>query len=173
MNATIKRMMLAICLASSTAVASAQTYSNRIGLGVGALYERGFDATLSVEHETKNHNAWEYFLNGYVKYDKDANAGHITNESFWKNYRTWGVGVAYKPCVFRGKNNYGALRLGGSLGSDTLEFVGGVNAGYEHNFVLHHVIKFFVQARTDLAINGLDLFRTGVSIGFKFPVGKR
>ena len=57
MNATIKRMMLAICLASMTAVASAQTYSNRIGLGVGALYERGFDATLSVEHETKNHNA--------------------------------------------------------------------------------------------------------------------
>ena len=93
MNATIKRMMLAICLASTTAVASAQTYSNRIGLGVGALYERGFDATLSVEHETKNHNAWEYFLNGYVKYDKDANAGHITNESFWKNYRTWGVGL--------------------------------------------------------------------------------
>lgn len=137
------------------------------------LYERGFDATLSVEHETKNHNAWEYFLNGYVKYDKDANAGHITNESFWKNYRTWGVGVAYKPCVFRGKNNYGALRLGGSLGSDTHEFVGWVNAGYEHNFVLHHGIKLFVQARTDLAINGLDLFRTGVSIGFKFPVGKR
>ena len=57
MNAIIKRMMLAICLASMTAVASAQTYSNRIGLGVGALYERGFDATLSVEHETKNHNA--------------------------------------------------------------------------------------------------------------------
>ena len=124
MNAIIERMMLAICLASMTAVASAQTYSNRIGLGVGALYERGFDATLSVEHETKNHNAWEYFINGYVKYDKDTNAGHITNDSFWKNYRTWGVGVAYKPCVFRGKNNYGALRIGGSAGSDTHEFMG-------------------------------------------------
>lgn len=173
MNATIKRMMLAICLASTTAVASAQTYSNRIGLGVGALYERGFDATLSVEHETKNHNAWEYFINGYVKYDKDTNAGHITNDSFWKTYRTWGVGIAYKPCVFRGKNNYGALRIGGSLGSDTHEFVGWVNAGYEHNVVLHHGIKLFVQAKTDLAINGLDLFRTGVSIGVKFPVGKR
>ncbi len=173
MNAIIKRMMLAICLASMTAVASAQTYSNRIGLGVGALYERGFDATLSVEHETKNHNAWEYFINGYVKYDKDTNAGHITNDSFWKNYRTWGVGVAYKLCVFRGKNNYGALRIGGSAGSDTHEFMGWVNAGYEHNFVLHHGIKLYVQAKTDLSINGLDLFRTGVSIGVKFPVGKR
>lgn len=56
----------------------AQSYSNRISLGVGALYERGFDATISVEHETKNHNAWEYYLNGYVKYAKDNTVGHIT-----------------------------------------------------------------------------------------------
>ena len=64
------------------------------------------------EHETKNHNAWEYFANGYVKWAKDESAGHVTKESFWNNYRTWGLGVAYKPCVVRSRNKYGSLRIG-------------------------------------------------------------
>ena len=174
MNAIIKRMMLAICLASMTAVASAQTYSNRIGLGVGALYERGFDATLSVEYETKNHNAWEYFLNGYVKYDKDANVGHITNDSFWKNYRTWGVGAAYKPCVVRGRNHYGNLRIGASAGSNTGKFLGGLHVGYEHNFTLRKGWVLFVQAKCDLLIpDREDLFREGITVGFKIPTIKK
>ena len=67
----------------------AQSHGNRLTLGVGALYERGFDVTFAVEHETKNHNAWEYFANGYVKWAKDESAGHVTKESFWNNYRTW------------------------------------------------------------------------------------
>lgn len=60
-----KWLLGAIYLMVGSVSAFAQSNSNRISLGVGALYERGFDATLSVEHETKNHNAWEYFLNGY------------------------------------------------------------------------------------------------------------
>lgn len=137
------------------------------------MYERGFDATLSVEHETKNHNAWEYFAHYYIKYDTDDAVGHITNESFWKNYCTWGVGFAYKPCVYRGKNHYGALRLGGSMGSDTDEFVGWVHAGYEHNFVLRGGVHLFVQVKSDLCINGLDLFRSGGAVGIRFPIGAR
>lgn len=151
----------------------AQTFSNHIGLGVGALYERGFDVTLFVEHETRNHNVWEYFINGYVKYAEDKDAGHITTDLFWNTYRTWGVGVTYKPCVYIGKNNYGNLRLGGSVGSDTNECVGWVDAGYEHDFVLYNGIRLFCQIKTDIAINGLDQFRTGVSVGIKVPIGAR
>ena len=101
----IRKQLLALMLMAVATAGYAQNNSNRINFGVGALYERGFDATLSVEHETKNHNAWEYFANYYIKYDKDKDkeAGHITMDSFWKNYRTWGLGVAYKPCVYRAK----------------------------------------------------------------------
>jgi len=168
-----KRMMLAVCMIGMTAIANAQTFSNRIGLGVGALYERGFDATLSVEHETKNHNAWEYFAHYYIKYDQDQSVGHITNDSFWRNYRTWGLGFAYKPCVYRAKNSYGSLRLGGSAGSDTNEFMGWVHAGYEHNFVLRRGVHLFFQVKSDLCINGEDLFRTGGAIGIRLPVGAK
>ena len=125
-----------------------------------ALYEKGFDATIAVEHETNNHNAWEYFANGYVKWSEDANAGHVTKDSFWNNYRTWGLGIAYKPCVVRSRNQYGCLRIGASGGSDTYEFVGWTNVGYEHNYVLRHGYQLYWQLKTDVCINGLDLFRT-------------
>ena len=168
-----KWLLGTICLMVGSASSFAQSNSNRISLGVGALYERGLDATLSVEHETKNHNAWEYFLNGYVKYDKDKEVDHITKDSFWRNYRTWGVGIAYKPCVYRTKNTYGCLRIGGSVGSDTKEVVGWANVGYEHCYALRHGWQLFWQVKTDVCINGKDLFRTGVAIGFKLPTSSR
>ena len=171
----IRKQLLALMLMAVATAGYAQNNSNRINFGVGALYERGFDATLLVEHETKNHNAWEYFANYYIKYDKDKDkeAGHITMDSFWKNYRTWGLGVAYKPCVYRAKNAYGSLRFGGSMGSDTDELVGWVNVGYEQNYVLRRGWQLYWQVKSDLCINGKDLFRTGVVIGFKIPTGSR
>ncbi len=55
---------------------------------------------------------------------------------FWQNYRSYGVGAAYKPCVVRGRNYHGNLRLGASAGSDTKDFLGGLHVGYEHNYAL-------------------------------------
>lgn len=163
----MKRMLLAVAICLCAMAGYAQSGGSRVSVGIGALYEKGFDATLSVEHETKNHNAWEYFLNGYIQYAKDKEAGHITKDSFWRNYRTWAVGVAYKPCVYRGRNTYGSLRIGASGGSDTREFMGWAHVGYEHNYVLRGGWAVYWQAKTDLCVNGKDLFRTGVVIGVK------
>ena len=168
-----KKAMLALCMTVATMAANAQSNSNRIGLGVGAMYERGLDATLTFEHETRNHNAWEYFGNYYIKYDKDPDAGHITKESFWNNYKTLTLGIAYKPCVYRGKNNYGALRIGASGGTDTDEFVGVVHLGYEHDYALRNGWKVYWQVKTDMCINGKDLLKAGVALGFRLPVDKR
>lgn len=139
----------------------AQSHSDRISVGAGALYQRGLDATISWEHETRYHNAWEYFINGYIKWDECASCGHVCPESFWNNYRTWGVGAAYKPCVARGRNNYGNLRIGASAGSDTDKFVGGLHVGYEHNFAYvmggdclfkPNVISLFPNGKTCFAL---------------------
>ena len=67
----IRKPFLALMLVAGVTSVQAQSNSNRITFGVGVLDERGFDATLSVDHETKNHNAWEYFANYYIQYDKD------------------------------------------------------------------------------------------------------
>lgn len=63
----MKRYVLSLMMGLCMTVASfAQSHSDRISLGVGALYERGLDATLAWEHETRYHNAWEYFFNAYL-----------------------------------------------------------------------------------------------------------
>ena len=99
----MKKLFAIIAILGSISLSSfAQSHSDRITFGVGLLYERGLDATLAWEHETKYHNAWEYFVNGYLKWDECESCGHVCPESFWKNYRTWGVGVAYKVVTTMG-----------------------------------------------------------------------
>jgi hypothetical protein len=127
--------LVAIITTATTAFAGEQ--DKRLSVGLGLLYENGLDATISYEKENAYHNAWEFFANGYIKWDDCISCGHVCPQSFWKNYRTWSVGVAYKPCVLRGKNHYGNFRIGGSLGSDTQEIVGGFHLGYEHNYQLN------------------------------------
>ena len=160
--------MLALVVSVTTS-AIAQRNSNHLAIGVGALYERGLDATVSFEHETKYHNTWEFFANGYLKWDKCEVCNHVCPESFWNNYRTWSVGAAYKPCVVRGRNHFGNMRFGVSGGSDTDRFLGILHLGYEHNYALRKGWQVFWQVKTELAIKGEDLLRTGVVIGIKLP----
>ena len=162
-------MILAAVLAMSS-TAFAGDHDGRVSFGIGLLYENGLDATISYERENAYHNAWEFFANGYLKWDECATCGHVCPDSFWKNYRSWSIGAAYKPCVVRGRNHYGSFRFGGSLGSDTHKVLGGIHAGYEHNYRLRGGWQLYWQVKSDLMIKGKDLFRTGVVLGVKLPV---
>ena len=164
----MKKLLVILAMALAVVVANATENSGRFKVGVGMLYENGLDLTVGYEIEGADHNMWEFFANGYVKWAECATCGHVCPDSFWKNYRTWGVGAAYKPCVCRGRNNYGNIRVGASLGSDTHSVLGGIHAGYEHSFVLRHDWALFLGAKVDLMIKGEDLFRTGIVAGIKF-----
>ena len=59
MKKYILSLMMGLCVSVSS---FAQSHSDRISVGVGALYQRGLDATISWEHETRYHNAWEYLM---------------------------------------------------------------------------------------------------------------
>ena len=167
----MKKVILMAMLFIATLTSSyAQDGSNRISLGTGVLYERGLDLTLSYEHETKYHNAWEYFGNVYLKWDECASCGHVCPDSFWKNYRTYDFGIAYKPCVVRGRNNHGNVRIGASVGSDTDKVIGGIHVGYEHSYALRYGWQIFWQVKTDIMIKGLDTFRTGAALGIKYSL---
>ena len=168
----MRKMLFAIMLFLPFMVMAQSSNCNRLTIGVGALYERGFDATLSVEHETRYHNAWEYFGNYYIKYAKDPEAGHVTKDSFWNHYNTWSLGICYKPCVSRGRNHHGNIRIGGSGGSDLDQFVGGVHLGYEHSYTLRGGWELYFQIKEDFIIKGEDVFRTGIVLGFKIPLNR-
>lgn len=144
--------------------------NNHLDLSVAYLYERGVDATISYEHETRYHNAWEYFGTVYTKYETDPEVGHVTRQSFWERYNTWHLGVAYKPCVSRGRNHHGNFRIGVSGGSDLHKFVGGIHVGYEHSYALKGRWELFFQVKEDCVIRGEDLFRTGAALGVKVPL---
>lgn len=141
-------------------------------VSVGASYERGLDATISIERELKYHNAVEFFLTGYLQWDDDPLAGHVTQHSFWHSYNTWSVGFASKPCVSRGRNHHGNLRLGVSGGSDLEKFIGVLHVGYEHSYALRGGWELFFQLKEDVAICAKDLWRTGVAIGVKVPLSR-
>lgn len=151
--------------------AQAQSNNNHLTLGVGALYERGLDATLAVEHSTRYHNAWEFFGNYYIQWADDPEAGHVTKKSFWNNYNSWQLGICYKPCVSRGRNHHGNLRIGAGGGSDLSDFVAGIHFGYEHTFALYSGWEFFLQIKENVIIpRSGDLFRTGIALGVKVPL---
>lgn len=167
-----RTLLVTVLMATVMGTAYAQNGYGHIQAGVGMLYERGYDLTLAYEHEGRHHNAWEYFVNGYIKWDVCPSCGHICPESFWHNYRTWSVGSAWKPCVIRTRNTCGRLRLGASAGSDTHQFVGIFHAGYEHDYTLHGGVRLFWQVGTELTLNAEDLLRTGAVIGIKLPVNR-
>ena len=150
---------------------SAQQNAHHLMVGVGASYQRGFDATLSYQRTNRYHNAWEFFGQYHIKYEPDPLAGHITKHSFWHSYNSWHLGVGYKPCVARGRNHHGNMRIGVSVGSDLTDFVGGIHLGYEHSIALHKGWEFFFRVNEDVIIpKSSDLFRTGVHLGFKVPL---
>lgn len=133
----MKKILLVLVAVITFAMnGKAQSNIDRLSFGFGCLYQNGLDLTLSYEHEGKYHHMWEFFANGYLKWDECASCGHICPESFWRNFRSYGFGVAYKPCVAHGRNHYGNVRIGASAGSDTKRFLGGIHLGYEHNYVL-------------------------------------
>ena len=98
MKKSLMAMLTALCVSLPS---FAQSNSDKVSIGVGALYERGLDATLSWELETKYHNAWEFFANGYIKWKDCESCGHVCPESLWNNYRTWGVGILRGEDLFR------------------------------------------------------------------------
>lgn len=147
----------------------AQSHGDHLMLGLGASYPNGLEANLAYEHETEYHSAWEYFGSYYIKYEKDPEVGHITNETFWHNYNNWLIGVAYKPCVSRGRNHHGNFRIGGSAGSDLDKWLGAVNLGYEHTYNLYNGWSLYYQIKEDIVFRGKDTFRTGVVVGVKVP----
>jgi hypothetical protein len=91
MKKTIIVIITCVCIAAS---ANAQQGSGRLSLGTGLLYKNGMDITLAYEHEMNYRHTWEFFVNGYLQWAECASCGHICPESFWRNYRSYGFGVA-------------------------------------------------------------------------------
>ena len=159
----MRRFLMIAVVLLTTVMAKAQDNSNRIGVGLGGFYRPAASATLFCEHETRYHNAWEFFATGSLKLDDIEDLG--------ANYRCWGVGAAWKPCVFRARNRFGSARIGVSLGAAPTDFLAGIHAGWQHSYALRRGWQFYWQAGVDVMLPRRDdLFRVGAGVGIKMPV---
>ncbi len=157
-----KHLMIAVLLMTAV-MAKAQDNTNRIGVGLGGYYRPAASMTLFWEHETRYHNAWEVFATSSLKLDDLDDLG--------ANYKTWGVGAAWKPSLYLARNRCGSARIGVSLGAAPTDFLAGIHAGWQHSYALRRGWQFYWQAGVDLMLpKRYDLFSVGAGIGFKMPV---
>lgn len=168
----LRTMIMTLAMAALSMDGHAQD-SRSVSLASGLLYPNTVDATLSYEVETKYHNAWEFFAGGAARWKECPSCGHVCAESFWKDHPKWGLGVAYKPCVYRWRNVFGRVRVGASLGGDTDNVLGGIHVGYEQNYSLRGGWRIFWQVKGDCLIKNDDLFRVGAAVGVAIPCNKR
>lgn len=164
----IKTMILGLAMACSCLAVHAQGLRS-VNISAGLLYPNTVDATLSYEIESKYHNAWELFATGAARWKDCPECGHVCADSFWKDHPTWGIGSAYKPCVYRRRNVLGRMRVGASFGSNTDKFLAGIHLGYEHNYALRGGWRLFWQVKGDCMIRKHDLFRVGGAVGVAIP----
>ena len=154
--------MITVALLSAV-LAGAQENTDRIGSGVGGYFRPAASVSLFWEHENAYHNAWEVSVSGSVKLTDIGNLDRA--------YHFWGVGAAWKPCLYRARNRYGSARLGVGLGAAPTDFLATVHAGWQHSYALRRGWQFYWQAGVDLMLPRRDdLFRVGAGIGIKMPV---
>ena len=164
----MRRLLLIVPLLAAMAVPSAaQDRSDRIGLGVGMSYHPAAYAVLFWEHETRYHNAWEVSVEGQLLLPESSSP----ETRLWDNGWRWGVGAAYKPCVYRARNRYGSARFGVSLGAAPSEFQAALQAGWQQSYALRGGWQFYWQAGASVTLPKWGgLFHAGGAVGFKIPV---
>ena len=158
----MRRIILLITATAVLAITTkAQDNSDRIGIGAGVAYPLSGNATLFWEHETRYHNAWEIYATGSLDSFR-----HVTCEDL-----SWGVGAAWKQCLFNARNRYGSMRLGASLGAAPKDFQAVLHAGWQHTKALRNGRQFYWQVRVGGSLPKRDrLSHIGATVGVKLPV---
>lgn len=128
-------------------------------------------ANLGLEWETKYHNAWEIYADfgtGFKYCEIDQT--YLCNETFF-DYKSFGVGGAYKPKFYRWKN----LNLRGQFGVDLgvkegNTFFLSLVVGPELTYTFKCNVQLFILQKNEFCFWCRDHFRNGVMLGIKIPL---
>lgn len=158
-----RMLLLLMALTAMTLSCPAQDRSNRIGAALGLSFRPSAEMTLFWEHETSYHNAWEVFAEGALQLSQLSQA--------WDRNARWAVGAAWKPCLYRGRNRYGSVRIGASLGAAPESFQATLLVGWQQSYALRGGWQLYWQAGACVTVPRWDgLLHAGGSIGIKLPV---
>lgn len=142
-----------------------------IKCSTGLAWQKTAWATIGVEWEVKYHNAWEIYCDFATafKYCENDHT-YLCEETFW-DYRTFGIGTAYKPSLYKWKN----LNLRGVFSADLgtkqeKSFFLSLAIGPELTYTFKSRIQLFFLQKNEFCFWCRDHFRNGIMVGIKIPL---
>jgi hypothetical protein len=140
-----------------------------VGLHAGVSYPRILNVTLTLEKENAYHHALEAYADYFTQWSTCPSCGKVCREYFWNRHYGLGAGIAYKPCVSRGKNSFTRMRFGIDVGTCTRSFALGVEVGYEWVFVTRSGAQLVLQEKSEVTFWNKPRFKNGLLAGVRIP----
>lgn len=168
----MKRILLIIITVFSLAYnANAGEGDLLLNVSGGLAYRKTAMANLAVEWETKYHNSWMVYLDAATIFEWcDIDQTYLCSKTFW-DYRTLGIGGAWKPALYRWKNTNFKGGLGVDLGvKEGYSFFLSVDLLFELNYSFKNRTQVFIQQKNDFCFWCKEHFRNGFMIGIKIPL---
>ena len=130
-----------------------------------------FNVVIGLEFEGRHHNAWELYIDASTRWVKCPDCNTVCSKSFF-DYKTFGIGAAYKPVLSRGKNSLLRWRIGADVGANEKGFQASVDLGLEYSYSFRNGMQLFGLFKNDFVFWSKDHFRNGILIGVKFPLNR-
>lgn len=165
-----KLYIIILLIAAVITPAKAGDGDKHVGFQAGLMYPGVLNGVLSVDFETRYHNAFEFYIDAFTEWKDCQDCGKVCKESFWKSNYALGVGAAYKPVVHRSRNSVGRFRIGADIGTCSREFALGIEAGYEYVWTFKNNVQFVLQQKNELTFWGRPTWKFGGMVGFRLPM---
>lgn len=165
-----KLFMIILLIAAVITPAKAGDGDKHVGFQAGLMYPGVLNGVLSVDFETRYHNAFEFYIDAFTEWKDCRDCGKVCKESFWKSNYALGVGAAYKPVVHRSRNSVGRFRIGADIGTCSREFALGIEAGYEYVWTFKNNVQFVLQQKNELTFWGRPTWKIGGMVGIRLPM---
>jgi len=162
-NNTMKKIIFLIMISFISLKSMAGDGDKFFNISGGWQWKNTVNAVVGLEFEGKYHNAYELYIDLATAYDKCPVCNKVCSDSFW-SYKTFGIGVAYKPTISRGKNSNLRWRFGADLGANRKGFQASIDIGLEYSYSFRNGMQVFVMQKNDFVFWTRDHFRNGLLV---------
>ena len=173
---TMKKILLTlVTIISLMGFAQAEEGGVTLNPQFGAFYQKGVNAVLELEFESRYFHSWNVYLDfcNTFKYCENDHT-FFCEETFW-DYQTIAIGVAYKYELIRWRNANLKARLGFDLGADYYKkddytFYMSAEVGFELSYTLRNRVQLSLIQKNDFCFLTRDHFKNGLLVGIKIPL---
>lgn len=156
----MRKLVLTILVLCFSFIAYCQTGNKHLEVSGGIFLNQTYQGRIGLEFSKKYHNSLAIYADLFrYKYEEDK----IYLSEFL-------LGPTYKMIVSRSKNLFFKIPVGFSIGSDTENFIGTVQGGFELGAVMHRNLTFTLTQFNQVAFNSYKQWRVGINAGIKIPL---